>query len=97
MRRGCGSHSCVIEPPKGLGNNGPCRCPVWKLQAEINRLRAELEQREKDADRLDWLDKYCTRVSDSERYLPRHVYWGGGSHRDVRNAIDKAMEASNER
>ena len=23
---GCGDHSCVFGPPKGMGTNGGCRC-----------------------------------------------------------------------
>jgi len=52
-----------------------------------------------DKQRLDWLDKNCTRVADSERYLPRMVFWGKGSKHDVRSAIDKVaavMEVSDE-
>jgi len=42
-----------------------------------------------DRQRLDWLDKNCTRVVDSERYIPRIAFWGKGSKHDVRSAIDK--------
>lgn len=55
-----------------------------ELLREIERLRA-------DAARLDYLGTRCTGASDSERYLPFRVYWGGGTHRDVREAIDAAM------
>lgn len=47
----------------------------------------------KDSERLDWLGENCTRAMDSERYLPRQIYWGGGSSKDIRQAIDAAREA----
>ena len=53
-------------------------------------LQKQLAEAQRDSERLDWLDKYCTGASDSARYLPRKVYWGGGTHRDVRAAIDAA-------
>lgn len=65
-----------------------------KLERERDRLRAEVAELRKDKERLDWLDKNCTRVSDSERYMPRSVYWGGGTHRDIRAAIDAAREGN---
>jgi len=52
----------------------------------------EIERLREDKARLDWLDKHCTRVADSERYLSRSIYWGGGTHRDVRAAVDEAMK-----
>ena len=27
LEAGCGSHSCRVARPKGMGVNGPCRCP----------------------------------------------------------------------
>jgi hypothetical protein len=57
---------------------------------EIARLRAENEALKEDAGRLDWLDKNVTMVSDSERYLPRRVYWGKGTNKNARQAIDAA-------
>ena len=41
---GCGSHSCIINPPKGLGNNGPCRCADWRGQRYITQLTAERDE-----------------------------------------------------
>ena len=78
-------------------------CPrLMKLGIEATHSRenklipVELKQRvaelSADKERLDWLDNNCTRISDSERYLPKSVYWGGGTHRDVRQAIDAAMK-----
>ncbi len=37
--KGCGSHSCMIEKPEGMGTNSRCQCPAWKLHREIMRLR----------------------------------------------------------
>lgn len=62
----------------------------WLPAQEVRKLRAQLAEAQRDSERLDWLDKHCTGASDSERYLPRKIYWGGGSHRDVRAAIDAA-------
>lgn len=61
----------------------------------LDTLRAQLAEAQRDSERLDWLDKYCTGASDSERYLPRKVYWSGGTSRDVRVAIDAAKGESN--
>jgi hypothetical protein len=54
---------------------------------QLERENAALRQ---DTERLDWLDVNCTRVADSERYLPTTVYWGKGTHQDIRAAIDAA-------
>ena len=72
----------------------PAQCGVGGDCSECNQRRiAELEARcevlEKDAERLDWLDEHCTRALNGERYLPRQVYWGRGTHRDIRKAIDE--------
>jgi hypothetical protein len=40
--KGCGDHGCFVEKPTGMGTNGSCRCPAWKLQREIFRLRAQV-------------------------------------------------------
>lgn len=63
-----------------------------RTEETIDTLHAQLAEAQRDSERLDWLDKHCTGASDSERYLPRKIYWGGGSHRDVRAAIDAAKE-----
>ena len=49
---GCGSHSCIIKPPEGMGNNGPCRCADWRGQRYIQQLTARAEQAEAMRDRL---------------------------------------------
>jgi hypothetical protein len=43
---GCGSHSCRIARPTGMGTNGPCTCwqRVVPLEREIERLRAALRK-----------------------------------------------------
>ena len=64
---------------------------IGSVHQNIRALKVENAALLADKQRLDWLDKNCTRVSDSERYLPKHVYWGGGSHKNVRSAIDAAM------
>lgn len=45
---------------------------------------------QRDAERLDWMEKRLRGASDSERYLPFRVYWGDG--RGIRKAIDAARE-----
>lgn len=72
------------------------QCAINKADSQrILELTAQLAEAQRDSERLDWLDKYCTGASDSERYLPRKVYWSGGTSRDVRVAIDAAKgEAS---
>jgi len=35
---GCGDHSCLVKPPKGMGTNGGCRCPVSYLQNPQDRI-----------------------------------------------------------
>lgn len=39
-RQGCGAHVCFIRAPKGMGNNGPCRC-FDRIGKAIARARAE--------------------------------------------------------
>lgn len=36
---GCGDHSCVIAPPKGMGTNGGCRCDERALRLGARQLR----------------------------------------------------------
>jgi len=38
---GCQSHSCVIEKPKGQGNNGPCMCGERMLRIYIRHLKSK--------------------------------------------------------
>lgn len=51
---GCGDHSCLVNPPKGMGTNGGCRCDEQALRRmvswqkrEIAKLRAEIEERDR--------------------------------------------------
>ena len=37
---GCGSHSCYVKKPTGMGNNGPCRCAQKSGTANIIMARA---------------------------------------------------------
>jgi hypothetical protein len=64
--------------------------------SETDNLLIEMEKLKKDSARLDWLERKCSGASDSERYIPFRIYWGGGSHGDIRRAIDEAMEAADE-
>lgn len=59
---GCGSHSCRIEKPKGMGTNGPCGClrdlptahrirlekAISRMQREIKALKEENENLKRD-------------------------------------------------
>ena len=56
------------------------RAYVEALQRENAALRA-------DKERLDWLGEKCHGASNSERYLPRRVYW---KQTTIRAAIDAA-------
>lgn len=74
--------------PKGvLGHGGSLHStPPSPLVDQAKRL---VGGEVADSERLDWLEKFCTGASDSERYLPFRVYWGAGKPGGIRNAIDK--------
>lgn len=36
---GCGNHSCMIEPPEGMGTNGPCSCVDHQIVPHIDDYR----------------------------------------------------------
>lgn len=55
-------------------------------------LEAQRTPDSRDAARLDFLARRYVGASDSERYLPFRVYWGGPKH-DIRTVIDEAMRA----
>lgn len=58
---------------------------IAALEAENARLRA-------DADRLDFIERTFSGMSDTERYLPRRMLWGKGANgRTLREACDKYM------
>ena len=44
--KGCGSHSCAVTPPVGVGHNGPCRCMVsdYRGQSLVRMLRARIDE-----------------------------------------------------
>lgn len=70
---------------------GQTMSALLKIQgAELESLRAKLADAEKDAERLNWLEKNCAGASDSERYLPFRVYW---RTKGIRKTIDAAIEA----
>ncbi len=57
---GCGNHYCLINPPTGMGTNGPCTCfrnsvtvqrYVYQTRKEIERLEA-LSSKRKPSDIL---------------------------------------------
>ena len=66
--RGCGSHSCIVEIHKGMGNNGPCRCADHRGKEEILRLRVEVDRLTRKIERLTHFD--CCREKES---LQLHV------------------------
>lgn len=39
---GCGDHSCVVAPPRGMGTNGGCRCDERDLRRAVLSLRNQL-------------------------------------------------------
>lgn len=50
---GCQSHSCVIQAPKGMANNGPCRCDVDTIHVALVRYKnVAIQAMELIADRL---------------------------------------------
>ena len=55
----------------------------------IEEQQQRIAELEKDAERLDWLERKCVGASDSERYLPFRIYW---KHKGIRKAIDDALE-----
>lgn len=41
---GCGDHSCIVAPPKGMGTNGGCRCDHRDLRRAVMALRIQRQQ-----------------------------------------------------
>lgn len=39
---GCGDHSCVVAPARGMGTNGGCMCDERKLRMAVQILRSEV-------------------------------------------------------
>jgi hypothetical protein len=66
------------------------------VQAHLGAAAAADEVDALDKRRLDWLEANCTGASDSERYLPRRLYWGTRGHassKSIRAVIDAAIAA----
>lgn len=88
----------VAEKEKSLnmlyGQRFSDRC-YYALKSRAETAEAELSrlQDSKDTERLNWMEKHMAGASDSERYLPFRIYWGGGSSRDIRKVIDLAIAA----
>lgn len=69
---GCGSHCCIIAPPEGTGNNGPCRCADWRGQRYILQCRKEIaDLKDKLAVAEENLDEY---ISSKEIGLDRGLF-----------------------
>lgn len=47
---GCGSHSCAVSPPVGVGNNTSCRCMVsdYRGQSLVRSLQARIDELENE-------------------------------------------------
>lgn len=55
-------------------------------------LRAELDGLRADAERLDYIERTFSGMTNRERYLPVQMIWGKGSNgRTLREACDKYM------
>ena len=39
---GCGNHYCVIDPPTGMGTNGPCHCIRNLTRTQLSILTSRL-------------------------------------------------------
>jgi DNA repair exonuclease SbcCD ATPase subunit len=81
------------ELAEAQGTIAMLRCMIQdgtNAMTELDQLRARVAELEADKARLDWLSINCTHAFNSERYLRRNVYWGGGTHRTLRQAIDAA-------
>jgi len=53
VMKGCNDHGCLVAKPAGMGTNGGCRCPVWKLHATIARVRADNERLKAEMDEAE--------------------------------------------
>jgi len=45
---GCSSNGCIVEKPIGMGTNGQCTCPVWKLHKKITMLQTQNERLDRE-------------------------------------------------
>lgn len=66
---------------------------ISELGNEVERLERENAALRADKERLDWLGEKCHGASNSERYLPRRVYW---KQTTIRAAIDAARAKENQ-
>lgn len=41
---GCGDHSCIVAPTRGMGTNGGCRCDIRALRVAVQVLHAEVDR-----------------------------------------------------
>lgn len=75
---GCGSHSCVIKTPKGLGTNGSCMCRPITLQYYVRKLKAEIAQLKRQMEAMRNCDN-CKNGwagnSDECCACPRYEHW----------------------
>jgi len=51
--RGCGDHSCRVEPARGMATNGGCRCDHQALSLALSAWRAEATRLTALIDSLD--------------------------------------------
>ena len=66
-------------------------------EAEVARLRAEVEGLRKDAERLNYIERTFSGMTNRERYLPVTMIWGAGAMgRTLRQAVDKYMDRESE-
>ena len=52
LMRGCLSHNCKIKLPKGMGNNGSCRCFERLSDIQANQIIRTLAQADEDVKAL---------------------------------------------
>lgn len=61
--------------------------------ARCRKLERELAEARRDSERLDKIERMgFTRITDSERYLPKQIFFGRGTNRTIRQAIDIIKE-----
>lgn len=84
------------HPIVGLLGGNPNISDVETIAAAVNFLRthsAEIAGALRDAERLDYIERTFTGMSNGERYLPRVMGWGKSRNgRTLREACDKYMQ-----
>lgn len=89
---GCGDHSCVIARPTGMGTNGGCRCPDYKLRHTIRVYRSDLAAARQEAAELQ-----AARVAyASEFQLVRGEPDVGSIHANIREMKTELAAARQE-